>query len=712
MKRKYSFLISFILIIGAFFAIPLHTDSYYESKEVIAADYYSEIGDSLTGTTLRKELYDLMMDTHKTYTTYSDLSEAYKTADADPDKPGNVLLCYTGTSREFNGSFSGSINREHVWPNSKGVGKEGPGADAHHLRPCDSQLNSTRGNNDFDEVNTSNYAKENGVVTQNKYSSGAFEPQDSAKGEIARIIFYVGMHYGPDSSYNLTIVDKTGLSSGTQIGKLSTLLKWNNLYPVTAAEIRRNEAVQKIQGNRNPFIDHPEYACKIWGQENENTKVACADNGSSDDTPATDPKDVVEKDASKLLTTYNAVFSSPITTLNNLSLMGTNGSKISWSSSDANILSVDNTNGKVTIKQKDKNQTITLTATITYQGETKNVTFDVTIKHNVKFNGAVSNVYKPLGDDSPAQEVNYSYTFGSAASAGKVKLGDLTWNHTKQSSSSYSGWSDTKGFQMGSANNPGGSTFVTSDLADKTIKSISVEASVASNGKTTASIYIGNNLLNSFSPTTTSTKYTYQNTNDYKGDIKIEFKVTQKAAYIKNISIVYLDGKVKEIENTYSSISLQNTSLRFGMTFTKQHIASTLGIDANDVNYSSIELGVIAVKENLLLTYGYENLFILMASNYNSLAIKSPLFAYYENNDSYSVSLLVHNVDIYESYRAICFFTYNNTTYYCNDVVTSYLEIAEKNFEKYTLLKNQAISNGNYNNEYEDILASLESIVL
>ena len=264
MKRKYSFLISFILIIGAFFAIPLYTDSYYESKEVIAADYYSEIGDSLTGTTLRKELYDLMMDTHKTYTTYSGLSEAYKTADADPDKPGNVLLCYTGTSREFNGSFSGSINREHVWPNSKGVGKEGPGADAHHLRPCDSQLNSTRGNNDFDEVNTSNYAKENGVVTQNKYGSGAFEPQDSAKGEIARIIFYVGMHYGPDSSYNLTIVDKTGLSSGTQIGKLSTLLKWNNLYPVTAAEIRRNEAVQKIQGNRNPFIDHPEAADLIW----------------------------------------------------------------------------------------------------------------------------------------------------------------------------------------------------------------------------------------------------------------------------------------------------------------------------------------------------------------------------------------------------------------------------------------------------------------
>ena len=216
-----------------------------------------------------------MIETHDTYTSYSGLRDVYPTSDADPEKSGNIFMFYTNTSRPFNKDFTGNINREHVWPKSKGVGESGPGSDAHHLRPCDMQLNSSRGNLDFDEVPNGSYCNENGVKTENKRSSTAFEPQDESKGQVARILFYVATHYGLDSSYGLEIVDQLGLGSCKKIGKLSTLLKWNLEFPVDEIEQRRNEAVQDIQGNRNPFIDHPEFACKIWGNYNEATKQIC-----------------------------------------------------------------------------------------------------------------------------------------------------------------------------------------------------------------------------------------------------------------------------------------------------------------------------------------------------------------------------------------------------------------------------------------------------
>ncbi len=272
MKRCKNLL--FIALLTMFGSLLQKSQIKIEVNKVEAADYYDTITDNATGSYLRAQLYDLMMKTHKTYTSYDGLKSAYKTTDVDPNNPANVLLCYTGTSRTYN-NMANNINREHVWPNSKGVGKSGPGSDAHHLRPCDLSLNSSRGNLDFDEVSNGRYASENGITTQNKVGSNAFEPQDSTKGAIARIIFYVGMHYGPDSSYNLTIVDTIGNGKGKSIGKLSTLLKWNLEHPVGMDERRRNEAAQVIQGNRNPFIDHPEFACKIWGDYNEATRAIC-----------------------------------------------------------------------------------------------------------------------------------------------------------------------------------------------------------------------------------------------------------------------------------------------------------------------------------------------------------------------------------------------------------------------------------------------------
>ena len=64
------------------------------------------------------------------------------------------------------------------------------------------------------------------------------------------------------------------------MGKLSDLLKWNLEYPVSQSEMNRNDGIflETPQNNRNPFIDHPSYACKIWGNTNESTRSICGIN--------------------------------------------------------------------------------------------------------------------------------------------------------------------------------------------------------------------------------------------------------------------------------------------------------------------------------------------------------------------------------------------------------------------------------------------------
>ncbi len=237
------------------------------------SDYYSGISDVETGTTLRAKIYNLMIATHKLTTTYDELKQVFTITDANPNKSGQVELFYTGEYRDYSESFSGTINREHVWPNSRGVGEAGPGADAQHLRPCDVTVNSKRANL--------------------RYGQGGYIPTDAYKGVAARIIFYIGAHYGPDSTYKLVLNEDNYTGQGTTFSSLSTLLEWNLLYPVNASEVRRNNAAQGIQGNRNPFIDNPSYACRIWGDTSDKTRAACATEAATVDEDVENVKSLI-----------------------------------------------------------------------------------------------------------------------------------------------------------------------------------------------------------------------------------------------------------------------------------------------------------------------------------------------------------------------------------------------------------------------------------
>jgi uncharacterized protein len=243
---------------------PVDTDSPYYA--------YYQAAYGKTGEALKTTLNDII-DDHK-HLSYSEVWEALKETDEDPNNSDNVILFYSGISRSksLNGGDTGDWNREHVWPKSHGDfgTSAGAGTDIHHLRATDVRINGDRGNLNFDYTD-STYSSCTILVCERDGDS--WEPDDSIKGDVARMIFYMAVRYENDSddSYdrvdlelNDTVNNGTQKSSLAYFGKVSVLLEWNELDPVDDAEMNRNNLVQEIQGNRNPFIDHPEWADLIW----------------------------------------------------------------------------------------------------------------------------------------------------------------------------------------------------------------------------------------------------------------------------------------------------------------------------------------------------------------------------------------------------------------------------------------------------------------
>ncbi|MFD7953590.1 endonuclease I family protein [Streptomyces ardesiacus] len=216
-----------------------------------------------TGTSLKSSLHTIISD--QTKLSYSAVWDALKATDEDPDDTGNVLLLYSGVSRSksLNGGDTGDWNREHVWAKSHGDfgTATGPGTDLHHLRPSDVQVNSARGNKDFDNGGSA-VSGGGGSLTD----SDSFEPRDAVKGDVARMIFYMAVRYeGGDGFADLEVNGQVGNGSNPYIGKLSVLKAWNDEDPPDAFEEHRNQVIyDDYQHNRNPFVDHPEWVEAIW----------------------------------------------------------------------------------------------------------------------------------------------------------------------------------------------------------------------------------------------------------------------------------------------------------------------------------------------------------------------------------------------------------------------------------------------------------------
>ncbi|MEP7762746.1 endonuclease [Sanguibacter sp. 25GB23B1] len=232
------------------------------STEHDATYYASAMG--LSGSRLEAELHEIISTGTRTVS-YATVWTALRVTDQDPSNPANVRTLYGGfsMSKTNNGGGANQWNREHVWPQSHGGfgTAAGPGTDLHHLRPTDVTVNSARGNLDFDEGGT-----QNSEAPGNYSDSNSWEPRDAVKGDVARMILYMSVRYeGGDGWSDLEVNDAVSNGSAPNVGRLSVLLEWNAEDPPDAFEKRRNDIIfETYQGNRNPFIDHPEWADAIW----------------------------------------------------------------------------------------------------------------------------------------------------------------------------------------------------------------------------------------------------------------------------------------------------------------------------------------------------------------------------------------------------------------------------------------------------------------
>ncbi|NQV30918.1 MAG: endonuclease [Candidatus Marinimicrobia bacterium] len=269
MRKIYAYLsITFLLSSMGFSQIPA---GYYDTAM------------GLSGAGLKSALNDIIQGhTSFPYTdSQTDVWDILKQTDKDPNNSSNVILLYTGWSvnaaQEYNNENGWS--REHVWAKSRGILYDGFGSqddvaatDVHHLRPADITVNSARNNRWFDYCSIP-YIDE-GINTGSFTSTDAewvWQPRDEVIGDVARMMFYMATRYeGEDGEPDLELINEFPVDRYTNdpvFAKLSTLIAWHNMDPVDEFEQNRNNVIYGFQGNRNPFIDHPEYVQLLWNGE-------------------------------------------------------------------------------------------------------------------------------------------------------------------------------------------------------------------------------------------------------------------------------------------------------------------------------------------------------------------------------------------------------------------------------------------------------------
>ena len=252
--------------------------------------YYSDVDLTKTGLALKSALATKIINTHTNKLDYTpDIWTASKITDANLTNANQVILFY-GWENATDGDTTNDLyrdntlqdtgngqtfrwNREHVYSKSLAnpaltTDDPGPGTDAHNLRPADRTRNSQRNNFKFGEgsgtpsgFSSVTYSGPSGPNTN------AWFPGDEWKGDVARIVMYMYLRYG-----NQCLPTGVGVGNNalTPDDMIDLFLKWNVEDPVSDVEKARNTyhgntSITTAQGNRNPFIDNPYLATRIWG---------------------------------------------------------------------------------------------------------------------------------------------------------------------------------------------------------------------------------------------------------------------------------------------------------------------------------------------------------------------------------------------------------------------------------------------------------------
>lgn len=225
-------------------------------NDPVVTSYYSSINLDKSASSLKSDLYSLINVREASY----DYAKSYLLeADQDIDDPTKLRSIYDGVLWSKKWDPDNNWNREHVWPQSKlnGAGK----GEAHNLRVCTNRTNSSRGNSAFGD-GTGSYGR----------VGSYWWPGDQDKGDVARILMYMFVRH------NLSV---------PSLSQIDVLLKWHIEDPVDAFEIQRNNVIHDAQGNRNPFIDHPEIFEKFWNLARGRTAFTIIENQKYASTVAT-----------------------------------------------------------------------------------------------------------------------------------------------------------------------------------------------------------------------------------------------------------------------------------------------------------------------------------------------------------------------------------------------------------------------------------------
>lgn len=264
-----------------------------------------------TGPTLKQQLHDII-DNH-VVRSYDSARQSLAILDRDPNNPANIILIYNGASVSATWDSGNTWDREHQWPRSLGVGESGAdNSDCFNLHSCNPSVNGSRGNKPY------------GIGSGYWDPAALASPPTNDRGDCSRAMFYMAVRYDGSDANTTDLEIVNGFPGSNQMGDLAKMLEWHYLDPVNDTEKRRNHLIWSsadnpsyFQGNRNPFIDRPEFVWAIWGPAPNDSTLYVSDTPPPDGASVTQvayrlivnaaasPTNVTLRKAGTNPTTYN-----------------------------------------------------------------------------------------------------------------------------------------------------------------------------------------------------------------------------------------------------------------------------------------------------------------------------------------------------------------------------------------------------------------------
>ena len=258
-------------------ALAFYSKNYVQYEDLAALSGASNTA-SVPSSELYKKLNALVTDNQVKETTYAETRPLFAYTDCQANGT-YISSFYSGLSVGPAWDGGDTWNREHTWPNSKGDANGNGENDIMMLRPTSVSENSSRSN--------TAYGESYGYYNPNGESGGKYD----LRGDVARIMLYVYTRWGTANMWG-----KSGVIESKEI-----LLKWMAADPVDTWEMGRNDSVESITGTRNVYVDFPELAFVLFGEEVPEDMVSPSNgDGVVPPTPTMppapeDPREILEE---------------------------------------------------------------------------------------------------------------------------------------------------------------------------------------------------------------------------------------------------------------------------------------------------------------------------------------------------------------------------------------------------------------------------------